>query len=262
MRTLFKNGLVLAFLCYAQNALALYNGNPSAPMMPEQGIFFRQSLLSLKAGYAYDAVFSQPLKMHNHHPHGKIKKYSSHAQFGTVTLGCADRVELYSGLGSMSSSLSQHIKGDNVHYRTDTHFAWSLGGRTLFAYWDDLQFGISASYLAFSPPIQSISVNAMSEAKKDADLNYRQWQIGAGISYHIWWLYPYIGAQYSNARAKFSHLQSLQFLFPNEEFTLKNKKQYGIMIGCGIAPERGIALNVEARFIDETALTASADIKF
>jgi hypothetical protein len=179
-----------------------------------------------------------------------------------LTFNFSDRVEFFSGLGGMRSTLSQHIDADRVHYRTDTQFAWSIGGRTLLAYWNNLQFGLEASYLHFFPSIQAISVNGASFAKDNAQLQYHEWQVGAGISYHFWWLFPYIGAKYSNVKAQFMHLQSLKFLFPKKEFTLDNEKQIGLVVGCGLSPERGFAINAEGRFIDETAFTVSADITF
>jgi hypothetical protein len=200
--------------------------------------------------------------MHSHHLHAKDHKYASRAQFGVLTLDFADRVEFFSELGSMRSSLSQHIHNNDIHYRTDTHFAWGLGGRTLFAYWDNIQFGLEASYMHFFPFIQSISVNGTSFARDDAELQYHEWQVGACISYHFWWLFPYIGTKYSNVKAEFKHLQSLQSFFPRKDFTLENRKQLGLVIGCGLSPERGFDVNVEGRFIDETAFTVSADMRF
>ncbi len=200
--------------------------------------------------------------MQSPHHDTKDHKFASRAQFGVLTLGLGDRVEIYSGLGSMRSTLSQHVDDSEVHYRTDTHFSWSIGGRTLFAYWDNLHFGLAAAYLHFSPDLQAISVNGSSLAKDKAQLRYHEWQVGAGLSYHIWWLFPYIGVAYSNAHAKFMDLNSLQFLFHKNDFTLDSQKHYGLFVGCGLSPERGFSINAEGRFIDETAFMISADIRF
>ena len=262
MRPSLKKCCFFLFLCSAQNLIAMYNGNPSSPMMPEQSIFFTHSWFSLKAGYEFDNVFDRKLKMESHHLHAKDNKYTSRGQFGVLTMVLCDRVEFYSGLGSLQSTLTQKVDEERIYYDLDRHFAWSIGGRALFAYWGDLQFGLTASYLHFFPDLHSISVIRKIFPKDDAELHYHEWQVGAGFSYHIWWLFPYAGVVYSNAQAHFMHLKSLQSFFPKNKFTLESEKNYGIIVGLGLAPEIGFAVNVEGRFIDETALTVSADVRF
>lgn len=224
-------------------------------MMPEQDLIFKQPWASLKTGYEYDAVFSRSFKIESPHEAQKIRKLTSHTQLGVLTLNLADRAELFGSLGSMASTLDTSIHHQDVEYKSDTHFAWSIGGRVLFAYWGNLQFGLSASYLHFFPRVHAPPM--LNPSYKDLD--YTEWQVGAGISYHFGWLYPYIGTKYSQARAKYFHARHH---LDDPSLILKSKKIPGLVIGCGLAPERGIAFNVEGRFIDETALTASVDIKF
>lgn len=257
-----KTVLIFLFLCSAQKLIAMYNGNPSSPMMPEVGVLFTHSWFSLKAGYEFDHAFERKLTMESHHVHATDNQSTSRGQFGVLTMIFSDRAEFYSGLGSLKSTYSQHVHEDRIHYHTDRDFAWSVGGRALFAYWGDVQFGLSASYLHFFPDIHSISVNGTPVSKEQAELQYHEWQVGAGISYHIWWLFPYAGFVYSNAKAEFLHLKSLEFFFPQEHFMLESKNHYGLMVGLGIAPEIGFAINAEGRFFDETAFTISADVRF
>lgn len=254
MRLFFNSCLALF---YAQSAYALYSANPSSPMMPEQGLFFSQAWLSIKGGYAFDDVFNRKLEMQNPPEDVKrdIKKYLSRAQFGVVTIDLGDRIEIYGGLGSMWTKFSQKESDDaTLNFSTQTRFAWTVGGRLLLAYWKDVQFGLNASCLRYSAPLESI--------EEDARMHYREWQVGAGVSYHFWWLYPYIGVKFANVWAHYFDLDSLHSFFPSESFKLKNRKECGLVLGCGIAHERALAVNVEGRFFDETAFTVSADIKF
>jgi len=262
MSLYFRFGITLLFLQSASSLFAMYSGNPSSPMMPEQSIFFTHSWFAFKAGYEFDDVFERKLKMESHHVHANDNKYTSRSQFGVLTLVLCDRVEFYSGLGSMKPSLTQHVNKERIHYDMDRHFAYSIGGRALFAYWGNLQFGLTASYLHFFPDIHSISVNRSSFPKDKSELRYHEWQVGASFSYHIWWLFPYVGLVYSHVNAQFMHLNSLEAFFPKNNFTLESKRNYGMIVGLGLAPEIGIGVNVEGRFIDETALTVSADVRF
>jgi Chlamydia major outer membrane protein len=245
---------VCLLLAAAPKLAAMYVGNPSSPMMPEQGVIFSHSWASLKAGYEFDNIFNRKLKMQTHHLDAEDHKYTSRGQFGVLTLGLGDRVEIYSGLGSLRAELSQKIDGSRIDYRTDSHFAASVGGRALFAYWGNVQVGLAASYLHFFPSLRSIEVDGTSVEKGDAEMQYHEWQVSVGISYHIWWLFPYIGADYSNVTAKFRNL--------DKDFTLDNQKHYGVFLGCGLSPEKGFSINAEGRFIDEKAFTISANVRF
>lgn len=249
-------------LCFAQQTVAMYNGNPSSPMTPEQGVFFPHSWLSLKGGYEFDNVFNRKLKMETHHLHAHDHKFTSRSQYGVLTLGLGDRVEVYGSLGSSRATLSHQVDGNRIHYKTDTHFACTVGGRALFAYWGNVQVGLAASYLHFFPDLRSLSVNEISLSTGHAQMQYHEWQVGGGVSYRMKWLLPYIGVAYSNVQAKFLHLNSLKFLLHKSDFTLDSQKHYGVFVGCGLTPERGISVNAEGRFIDETAFIISADMRF
>jgi opacity protein-like surface antigen len=254
--------LFCALSCFIQQVYSMYNGNPSAPMMPEEGLIFPHSWLSLKGGYEFDNVFNRKLKMQTHHLDAEHHKFSSRTQFGVITVGLGDRVEIYSGLGNGKATLSQQVEKMHIDYKTDAHFACTIGGRALFAYWDNLQVGLAASYLHFFPSLHSISIDDSSLVVGNAQMQYHEWQVGAGLSYHMKWLFPYIGAAYSNVQAKFLHLNSLKFLFHKSDFTLDSQKHYGVFVGCGFSPEKGVSVNAEGRFIDETAFVISADIRF
>ncbi len=253
MRHFFNSCLVVFCAQSAQSAYALYNANPSSPMMPEQGLFFSHAWLSLKGGYTFDDVFDRKLKMQNPPDDDvkrDIKKYLFRAQFGVVTIDFGDRMEIYGGLGNMWTKFSQKEFADTtLTLRTQTRFAWTIGGRLLLAYWKDLQFGLNASCLRYSAPLES--------SPEDGHMRYSEWQVGAGLSYHFWWLYPYIGIKFANAWAHYFDLDPL-----HESFKLKNRKECGLVLGCGLAAEKALAVNVEGRFFDETAFTISADIKF
>jgi len=218
--------------------------------MPEQGIFFKNALLSFEVGYQYDATFARAWKTENA-GEGHVKKFTASDHLGVLTLNIADRVEAYSGLGTMQLHLKQKVHGETVNMPSHTAFAWTLGGRVFLAYWGDLNLSVAASYLHFSPSLEHHRGKA----------HYTEWQVGAGLSYQFRYFYPYFGLKFANARAKFYALSTPLFL-PKESFIIKTKSIPGLFLGCGFAPERGFSIDVEARFIDETSLTAAANLRF
>jgi hypothetical protein len=246
---------------------AMDNGNPSFPMMPEEGMFIsKEKWFSFKTGYEFDRVFDRKLHMVGQglkHSREKVQKYDSLSNLGVLTLTFNERVELFTKLGAMSCKLSQTPYSDTrVSYHTNTDFVWGVGGRAILAYWGELQLGIDAAYMQSDLSLSRIEVNGKSYPKRKAEMDYREWQIGLGVSYRLHWFIPYFGVDYSDQRSRIEHLNSLKFLFPEGHVTFKESYGTGLFMGFGLAPDRVFNLNVEVRVINENAVSVSADLKF
>lgn len=246
---------------------ALYNGNPSFPMMPEEGMFIsKDRWLGVKAGYEFDRVYDRKLHKEGRgpeHSRKKVQKYESLSNFGVATLTFNERVEIFSTLGAMSCKISQTpYSNTRVTYHTDTHFAWGVGGRAILAYWGEFQFAVNAAYMQADLGLSSLEVNGKSYPKRHVEMDYREWQIGVGISYRLRWFVPYIGVDYSDFRCRVEHLNALKFLFPKKHVTFKETYATGLFMGFGLSPDRVFNLNLEVRVINENAVSLSADIKF
>jgi len=245
---------------------ALYNGNPSLPMMPEEGAFIsKEKWLGLKAGYLLDDVYDRKLKREGHPEggRGKVREFTSFANLGVVTLNFNERVEAFTTLGSLSCKLLQAPHADpSVDYHTQTHFAWGGGGRAIIAYWGDVQLALNAAYLRSDLPLSSLKAGGASYSKKGAKMDYREWQVGIGVSYRGYWLIPYVGIDYSDIRVRVKDLDSISFLFPKEHVTFKERYPTGIFLGLGLSPKKMVSCNAEVRFFNENGVSLSADFKF
>jgi hypothetical protein len=246
---------------------ALYNGNPSFPMMPEQGTFIsREDWFGAKAGYQFDDVYDRRLCLAHRRVEGqskKVQEYDSLSNQGVLTFNFNDRVEIFGTCGVFSFGLSQHpFEDTTVKYRAGTHLAWGVGGRAILAYWGDLQIGVNAAYLQSNLPLSSVKVNHEPYSTGHAQAQFREWQVGAGISYRSSWFIPYLGVDYSDFRTKIEHLNSLEFLFKNNHMVFKEEYPFGIFLGLGISPYKRFNINFECRFLNENAVSASGDFKF
>ncbi len=67
---------------------------------------------------------------------------------------------------------------------------------------------------------------------------------------------PYIGVEASCARAKIKKLSRMDLS------SLHSRTPVGIFLGCGLSPGTRVIINVEARLIDEQAVTVSGDLRF
>jgi hypothetical protein len=245
----------------------LYNGNPSFPMMPEEGMFIsKEDWFGVKIGYQFDDVYDRRLRMVHRHvddQRKKVQEYESLSNQGVLTFNFNDRAEIFGTLGAMSFELSQRpFEDTKVSYHTRTHFAWGVGGRVILAYWGNLQIAVNAAYLQSDLPISSVKVNDHSYGKKHAEAEFREWQIGAGVSYRFNGFVPYLGFDYSDFRMKIEHLNSLKFLFHRNHVVFKEVYPLGVFLGFGLSPEKGFNINFEVRFINENAASVSGDFKF
>jgi hypothetical protein len=259
--------LLFFFLILPLKGFTLYNGNPSFPMMPEEGLFIsKEDWFGIKMGYQFDDVYDRRLRMAHRHVEDqrkKVQKYASISNQGILTFNFNDRAEAFGSLGAMSFELSQRPFEDRkVSYHTQTHFAWGVGGRAILAYWGNLQIAVNAAYLQSNLPLSSVKVNAKSFAKRHLKAEFREWQVGAGFSYRLSWFIPYLGFDYSDFRTKIEHLNSLKVLFHRNHIIFKEIYPLGIFLGFGLSPDRGFNVNFEGRFINENAVSVSADFKF
>ena len=259
--------LQLALLFLPWQLTALYNGNPSLPMMPDDGMFIpKEDWLGIKLGYELDRVFDRQLYVVSARPeysHRQLQKYQSLSNFASITMNFNDRFEVFGLLGTMSNEFSQNLfKDTRISYKAPAHFAWGAGARAILAYWGDLQLSINASSVQSDSPLSTLKINEKSYPKKQAECSLRQWQVGMGLSYRFSWFIPYLGVDYSDFRAKIEHLNGIKFIFPEKHITFKETYSMGLCFGFGINPARAFNLNVEARLINETAVSISADFKF
>ncbi len=260
LRSLFLGFLLLPFALFA-----LYNGNPSLPMMPEIGVFIsRDSSFGLKLGYEFDWVYDCDLHLDLQHlPKKQTRSYHSLTQFGVVTLNFNDRVELFGTMGALSCQWDHRINSaDRIAYESQLSCAWGIGGRAILAYWGDLQLGVNASYAQSNPALSSLKVNGQGYDHKGAKIDLNPWQVGSGLSYRLGWLTPYIGLDYIHLVLEVEDLDSLGFLIPQKKTLFKIENPIGLFGGIGIGPLRGFSLNMEARFINENGCSVSADFKF
>lgn len=269
MRAAKMNRLLflLSLLVLPLHLFSLYNGNPSLPMMPEVGLFIpKEKWIGFKAGYQFDNVYDRKLHMEGQHLDGcrkSVQKYESLTNFGVATINFNDRVEVFGNLGSMSCEISHHPFSDTrISYHTPTHFIWGVGGRAILAYWGDLQVALNAAYAQSDLQLSSLKVNGSSYPKGHAEIDFSEWQVGIGVSYRLKWFIPYIGADYSDFRARIEHLDSIELLIPSKHVTFKETYPLGIFLGFGLSPHRAFSFNAEARFINENAVSLSADFKF
>ena len=134
---------------------ALYKGNPALPAIIEQGFFFSiENWFAVKAGYERDWVFNRDMRAVSDIS-GRIDNFNYIADQGLLVFNLIDRFELYGSSGAIRISAS-HIPTSGIRneYQTHDQVTWGIGGRGLFAQWENASFGIDIKYQRAHPSIK------------------------------------------------------------------------------------------------------------
>jgi hypothetical protein len=92
------------------------------------------------------------------------------------------------------------------------------------------------------------------------DMTFQEWQIACYVAKKLGNFTPYIGSKYSDLRIE----NKVQFYNSTTKYTYKSKadNNVGVFVGTDYKIGDNLKLNVEGRFVDETAMSFGATYKF
>lgn len=256
----------LFFLLFSSTLFALPQGNPSSPLLPENGFFVsKDSFFTVELEYVGDWIFDRSLKYRNKKNllQNRFKSFYSWTQGGRFGLNIADRVEFFGQFGNTQLQFSQMPSPESqIDYKTKN--ALSLGAfiNALIANWGHFNMSLNGGYLYYHVGMEEVKQNGAIIPAAPGTLTSREWTAGVGFSYDFPIVSPYIGAYYGRLFMKMKGLESVSSLQGIGFFSLKNKIPAGLCLGASITPCKGLSLTLETRLIDETALTAFVKLRF
>lgn len=245
-------------------------GNPAFPRLIEQGFFIPEtSSVSVRIGYEGDFVSDARLEQDKEGA-GRVDNFGQNTNSGTVTLNYANRIDLYTVLGASQfcADWRFEIFEDSIltihraQMETLTQFLWGVGGQAILYETDTLTLGAGGRYSFCDAEVLWLAVDALSQSVAGALCRWDEWQIDLDFSFHIDLFTPYLGVKYSSAHAwvgSFSVPISMNDLGVNH---FESRIPLGFFLGCTISNGKYFMLNVEARLIDEEAVTISGDLRF
>ena len=238
--------------------MALYNGAPALPEMPEQGFFLsKDSFVSLKIGYEGDFLLGRNLDASSVSDPGMTSMVNG----ATLAIGFINRLEVYTVLGASTTQVSCKAKHEDIKLKTAENFGGEIGIRANTPIWGDMKFGVDAKYFYAWPTLSQIEVSGRDIAPK-GKVFQKEWQVGLSFSQTFAFLTPYIGGKFCRFEMEYVDLSSLRPWISSETLSIHNQNSFGAFIGLGITLEKGLFFDFEARFIDEYALTAAFGVSF
>lgn len=243
----------------------LYYGSPDLPNTAKEGLFIpKECSFGLKVGFQNDYVFDKSLKVANRASARKIEVFNYYLQQGLLTLNFINRFEAYGSLGSIKFHIEPRNSGIvRQVYETKNEFTWGFGARGILFEFSNAALGLDFKYQGSSPSLQWVSHNGVPRETLDgAYLRYREWQLGLGLSYALEMFTPYIGATYNQSTAQYKNLPNDFLPDHKRHFSVNSKKKFGMAVGTTLSTGKAFELDLEARMINETAVSAAANVRF
>ncbi|MDR3623593.1 MAG: hypothetical protein P4L16_00430 [Chlamydiales bacterium] len=266
-------GLLAGSLLYAMPVL-----NPGAPALLTDSTFKcdDNACWGIKFGYRGDFVYNKHMRGEWHH----VDRFSLYANEGTLALNLWDRLDIYGFVGaanvSVNTSAVDGFDSTTIDAFTAKYNTRTIGGVGIKAIlWESCwgrfgttYIGIDAQYEWMGPAqISRTTIDGTSVAPNNSSRKYKEGQVALGISHRICDLVPYVAATWSKARANFGG-SPIGTRVPGalgETVNLsnyENQRQWGFVVGATLVDMGRMSVTAEGRFINETALSVAADIRF
>ncbi|MEM8628895.1 MAG: hypothetical protein AAGF04_02320 [Chlamydiota bacterium] len=242
-------------------------GNPFMPGMLREELFSLIKIpIHVRVGYEGNFVFDRYLDQYQT-GFGSLEKYEIYTNSGRISCDIFDRISLFGTAGSGRIDANFPFSSGPLKHRavlgSDEELFWSVGGNVLLLDWRLFALGIGLCYSRLCPKISHLSVDGVGYPTEDGSLHYREWQANVGFSYEMDFLVPYIGVKYTSAKST-AHLPYIPDLFVGEsqERFWRSRRHVGLYLGSSITSKKSFALTIEARLIDEEAVTVFAAFRF
>ncbi|MBI4335927.1 MAG: hypothetical protein HY589_04655 [Candidatus Omnitrophica bacterium] len=193
--------------------------------------------------------------------------------YAKLALGLTPYFNIYTKLGASDSG---EIERDNVSsdkrikIETDYGFLWGVGisgTKEIFEGWN---IGLDTQFNSWSVDVDTIDVQGTKATSVSGEIVNYELQVTPvvskkfSIAAYNWNLTPYVGVPVNffltktDSQIKFIYSGSNQ----TESWVQKGDDNVGVLVGADLEITQNIALQVEGRFIDETAITAGGSYRF
>jgi len=265
--------IVAVILLFAHNCFAISAGNTSDPKVPYgPGISNLQAsgFGPLKVGFDTTMVLDKDLEDTNDITEGEFN-----GQYYLFRIGYtfADRIEPYVKLGVSNLEAKWRERGLNITAENEESFAMGIGGKVLAFEIPEyrLRLSIDGQYLYTSGDVKKAYVNDPIGNISATEFNITEWQVAGILSIEfplnydrhdsaaVHSIIPYLGLAYADSKNEVSFSQGNQ----NYDLdTAANDNKFLFITGCDITSPENLSLNIEGRWLGETAVSGGFTAKF
>ncbi|MDD5504986.1 MAG: hypothetical protein PHV77_06760 [Candidatus Omnitrophica bacterium] len=271
---MFKRLVIIVILLFAAGtSFAQTAGNTSDPKVPYgAGIanLKDSGMGPLKLGFEFNNVFKRELKVDTSLTDVKVEGQEYLLRLG---YNIGDRFEPYAKFGVVNLKTKWEQSGTSIKAYSDKDFGAGFGMKVLAFESQEhrLRLSLDGHYFYANPDIRSARVDGASSTISATEFKISQWQISGILSMEFiiggdkqnpatpYSILPYIGLAYADSETK------VRFSTVNGSYNLgkgENDKKFLFITGCEIVSPENISLNIEGRFVGETAGSGGCTIKF
>jgi hypothetical protein len=261
-----KKNLFTLFIFFTLKSFSAPVGNPLNPALIEQGFFISpSSAVNFRIGYEGNFVKDSNLKK-TVIQRGKIDDFKQDINSGTFTLNFQNRLDIIAVLGASKIKSNWRFDENNVSKRieleTNYRFYYALAARVILFEWGNTVLGSGARYSEAKPSIFWLLKDSTLQNINEAAVNYKDWQVDLGLSHKIDIFVPYIGIKYLNSKAKIMNVISVIADNNLTYMKMKSRDNFGLYLGTSLSNSKYFLFTIEARLIDEEAISVFGEIKF
>ena len=241
-------------------------GNPMDVPTPRGKGIVEIEQLNLKVSFDTDLIFEKDIDASESNV--RDAKVEGQWYLAKISVALIDRFEPYVLLGA-SDIEGEYVgvsSGSKYDIEGDTNFAWGVGSKILIWETEDLGFAVSGAgeYRRTDPGIKEQLVDGVSQDATDRVFEIEEWQFALAVSKEFKIgqdiaLIPYVGAKYSDSEIKLKYKTGGTL---NDLGGGENADNVGVFVGVDLSVLESLSINVEGRFIDETAMSIGATVKF
>lgn len=235
--------------------------NPLSPAIEYAPLFNCHEDVSLKMGYRGDFVFNR--KMHS--SQGEIERLACFANEGALGFNFARQSDLYLFMGSNHMSYASFFGTDQLKMDFKGSFIAGFAATAILYEWCCLDVGEGS--LSLTGQYEDTSWTKPHTATINGTLvdagtyfRYREGSVSLSVGQKIKNLVPYIALNWSMARVRVRNNLTVGNLVVGP--MLKNSRTFGLGFGLSLVDAARMLVTVEARLINEDALTINADFHF
>lgn len=228
-----------------------------------EGNIFKNKELGIGLSVAGEADFLSERELDEANGEVEGKLYTT-----KIILTLADRFDIYGIFGqAQDMEYKEKVLGSDVKFELEDKFTWGVGLNALIYEWKDygVKFFADGKYRAVNDiDYESVTVDGVQYSKSQltgtkVDADWEEWQVAFGIAKKFEYFMPYFGVKYSDIKA------SAKVTVGSTTYdagSANSDNIIGLFVGCAITPIKALSIDLQGRFIDETAFTVKATYKF
>jgi hypothetical protein len=242
--------------------------NPADPALLDRSLYLPTcENLGIKLGYRGDFIFNRNFRNH----YQEVDYFSLYSNQVVVVLTLWDRLDVYGfgGPASYDFNMVNNSSNSSIKGASGPKTLWGTGLKAII--YEKKWCDGSSTYLSIDGQYEGMATNLLKFVKineqkastNDFGYYYREAQVSLGLAHRITQLVPYIAAKWSNGRLSINNSDIIG-QEPNSVVLdkLKSNRHWGYAFGVTYVDADKMSVTAEARFVDETALSIGASLRF